>query len=94
MGCILCDDWVLLGAASSRQQWQAKETLSLFFLGCLCALCVVHACVYHMHTCNMTYACDCTRRLFFYMYVRSVFDCYLVVRSWLVTLMCNRAIVL
>ena len=49
------------------------------FLGCLCALCVVHACVYLMHTCNMTYVRDCTQRLFFYMYMvmRSVFDCYL-----------------
>ena len=40
MGCILCDDWVLLRAASSRQQWQAKETPSLFFSGLsLCSLC-------------------------------------------------------
>ena len=65
---------VLLAPDNNSRLRQHRLCSFMEDLCCLCALCVVHACVYRMHTC--IYVCDYTR-LFFYM--RSVFDCYLVV---------------
>ena len=69
MGCILCDDWVLLRAASSRQQWQAKAAPSFFFCGgfalSLCSLCCERMHISYAYLYIMTYVCNCNRFLFY-----------------------------
>ena len=94
MGCILRDDWVLMRAASSGQQWQAKAAPSFFFCGgfalTLCSLCCARMRISYAYLYIVPYVCDCIVSCS----MRSVFDCYLVVRNWSVTLTCKRAIVL
>ena len=85
MGYILCDDWdlfVLLAPDNNSRLRQRRLCSCVEDLRCLC---VVHACVYRVCIPVWAYVCDLTRLLF---YMQSVFDCYLVVRNWSVTLTC------